>query len=294
MAATTWAPPALPARSAAAPKRRRWSLGTPFSYMTAFVVMGITLVPILYVVISGFRTSAQINTAPVAWPHPWVFTNYTSVLKSSAFWHYVGNSLFVALTATALTVATGSLAAFALARYSFKGREALFAVFMVGLLFPAGVASLPLYLWLKNLGLLENLMGVALPEAAFSLPYTIFILRPFLRAVPGELEDAAVVDGASRLRFFRSILVPLSRPALTTVAILSFITSWNAYLLPLLVLSNPIHYTLPLGTASFQTTYSQDTAAILAFAALSMVPALAFFVLAERRIVGSLTGALRG
>ena len=275
-------------------KRRRWSLGTPFSYMAAVVIAGITLVPILYVVVSGFRTEAAINTTPVAWPHPWIFSNYTAILGSSAFWHYVGNSLFIAAVATGLSVGLGSLASFALARYSFKGREAFFGLFMVGLLFPAGVASLPLYLWLRKLGLLENLMGVALPEAAFSLPYTIFILRPFLRAVPGELEDAAVVDGASRFKFFRMVLIPLSRPALTTVAILAFIGSWNAYLLPLLVFNDPIHYTLPLGVASFQSTYSQNTAEILAFAALSMVPALAFFVLAERRIVGSLTGAVKG
>jgi raffinose/stachyose/melibiose transport system permease protein len=276
------------------PRRPRWSLGTPFSYMAAFVVAAITLVPVLYVVVSGFRTSAQINTSPVAWPHPWVFTNYSNILSSGMFWHYVFNSMFIAVVATALAATTGSLAAFALARYSFKGRDGLFALFMVGLLFPAGVAALPLYLWLKSLGLLENLMGVALPEAAFSLPYTIFILRPFLRAVPGELEDAAVVDGASRFRFFRTVLIPLSMPALTTVSILTFIMSWNAYLLPLLVFNDPIHYTLPVGTASFQSTYSQNTAAILAFAALSMVPALAFFVLAERRIVGSLTGAVKG
>ena len=149
------------------------------------------------------------------------------------------------MATTGLSVGLGSLASFALARYTFKGREAFFGLFMVGLLFPAGVASLPLYLWLRKLGLLENLMGVALPEAAFSLPYTIFILRPFLRAVPGELEDAAVVDGASRFKFFRMVLIPLSRPALTTVAILAFIWSWNAYLLPLLVFNDPIHYTLP-------------------------------------------------
>jgi raffinose/stachyose/melibiose transport system permease protein len=275
-------------------KRPRWSFGTPFSYAAALVTVGITLVPILYVVVSGFRTSADINTSPVAWPHPWVFSNYTGILSSASFWHNVGNSLFIAVVATALAVSLGSLAAFALARYSFKGREAFFGLFMVGLLFPAGVASLPLYLWLRKIGLLENLMGVALPEAAFSLPYTIFILRPFLRAVPGELEDAAVVDGASRLRFFRSVLLPLSKPAITTVSILAFISSWNAYLLPLLVFNDPVHYTLPLGVASFQSTYSQNTGAILAFAALSMVPALALFSLAERRIVGGLTGAIKG
>jgi raffinose/stachyose/melibiose transport system permease protein len=137
-------------------QRRRWSLGTPFSYMAAVVVAGITLVPILYVVVSGFRTEAAINTTPVAWPHPWIFSNYTTILSSSSFWHYVGNSLFIAVVATGLSVGLGSLPSFALARYTFKGREAFFGLFMVGLLFPAGVASLPLYLWLRKFGLLET------------------------------------------------------------------------------------------------------------------------------------------
>ena len=285
---------AAPATAPVVGRRPRFSLGTPISYLAALLVVGVTLVPILYVIVGGFRTSAQINAAPAGLPHPWVMSNYQSILASSSFWHFVGNSLFIAVVATVLAVGLGSMAAFALARYSFKGREFVFATFMIGLLFPASVASLPLYLLLRQIGLLENLLGAAIPEAAFSLPITIFILRPFLRSIPGELEDAAVVDGASRFNFFRKILLPLSRPAVTTVSILAFITSWNAYLLPLLVFNDEQHYTLPLGVASFQSTYSEDTASILAFAALSMVPALVLFVLAERRIVGGLTGALKG
>jgi raffinose/stachyose/melibiose transport system permease protein len=283
-----------PAKPAQAKPARHLPLGLPLSYLAALVLIGITLVPIAYIVIGGFRTTAQINQSPAGLPHPWVLYNYTGILKSSSFWHFVGNSLFIAIVATVLAVVLGAMAAFALARYSFRGREVIFGIFMIGLLFPASVASLPLYLLLHRIGLLENLFGVAIPEVAFSLPVTIFILRPFLRAVPGELEDAAVVDGASRLTFFRRILLPLSRPAITTVAILAFITSWNAYLLPLLVFNDEQHYTLPLGVAYFQSTYSTNTASILAFAALSMLPALAFFVLAERRIVSGLTGALKG
>lgn len=115
-----------------------------------------------------------------------------------------------------------------------------------------------------------------------------------MRATPAELEDAAVVDGSSRLGFFVRILLPLSRPALATVAILSFVTSWNFYLLPLLVFNDQQHFTLPLGVAAFQTQYSQDTARVLAFTALSILPTLLFFVAAERRIVGALTGAVKG
>jgi raffinose/stachyose/melibiose transport system permease protein len=272
---------------------RRWSLGTPFSYLAALVVIAISVVPLLFVVIGGFRSTAQINQRPVAWPHPWLLGNYRSVITSTAFWQQLGNSAFIAVVATALAVGLGAMAAFALSRYAFRGRELIFGTFMVGLLFPASVASLPLYLLLRQLGLLEHLIGVALPEAAFSLPVTIFILRPFFRAVPGELEAAAAIDGCSRLGFFWRILIPLSRPALTTVAILAFITSWNAYLLPLLVFNDQNHFTLPLGVATFQSQYSQNTAAVFAFTALSMVPALAFFMFAERRIIGGLTGAIK-
>ena len=154
--------------------------------------------------------------------------------------------------------------------------------------------SSALFLLLQQIGLNDNLFGVALPEAAFSLPVTIVILRPFMRAVPGELEDAATVDGATRIRFFLRILLPLSRPALITVGILAFITSWNAYLLPLVVFSSQHHYTLPLAVANFQSTYTQDTARVYAFTAVSMIPALAIFIFAQRKLVGGLVGAIRG
>jgi len=274
--------------------RRRISPGTPFAYLTAILVIGITIVPLLYVFLGGFRTNAQINANPTGLPSPWVWSNYSGILTSSVFWQFLENSVLIAAIATGVAVGVGSMAAFALSRYTFRGREALYSLFTVGLLFPLTVATLPLYLLLRRIGLLENMFGVGIPEAAFSLPVTIVILRPFMRAIPGELEDAAVLDGASRLGFFWRILLPLSGPALTTVAILAFVGSWNAYLLPLLVFNDQSHFTLPLGVAAFQSQYNQDTARILAFTALSMLPALGFLAIAERRIVGGLTGAIKG
>ena len=273
---------------------RRVRPGTPFAYLAAVVVVGITVVPLLFVVIGGFRTNAQINDDPAGLPHPWVSGNYTSVLTSPLFWEYLRNSAVIAVIATGLAVILGSMAAFALSRYAFRGREGLYTLFTVGLLFPIGVASLPLYLLLRDIGLLENPLGVAIPEAAFSLPVTIVILRPFMSAIPDEIEDAAVLDGTSKLGFFWRVLLPLSMPALATVAVLAFVTSWNQYLLPFLVFEDSSHFTLPLGVAAFQTQYSQDTARVLAFTALSMLPALGFFLIAERRIVGGLTGAVKG
>jgi raffinose/stachyose/melibiose transport system permease protein len=273
---------------------RRFSLIKPLTWLVVVVIVAITVVPLIFVIEGGFRSTAQINAAPVGLPHPWVWSNYTSVLFSSAFWRFLGNSALIAVVATGGAVGFGSMAAFALSRIEFKGREAIFTLFTVGLLFPIGVASLPLYLLLERIHLLDNPFGVAVPEAAFSLSITIVILRPFMRAIPAEIEDAAVVDGATRLKFFARILLPLSRPALVTVAILAFVFSWNNYLLAYIVFTSPQHFTLPLGVATFQTQYSQDTARIFAFTALSMVPALGFFVLAERRIVAGLSGSLKG
>jgi raffinose/stachyose/melibiose transport system permease protein len=273
--------------------RRRW-VTQPATYLVALAVLAITLVPMLYVIVGGFRTTAQINTSPAGLPHPWVWSNYRAVLTSSTFWQALGNSAVIAVIATVLAVALGAMASFALSRYTFPGREALYLLFTVGLLFPINTAALPLFLLLQRIGMLDNLFGVAIPEAAFSLPVTIVILRPFMRAVPGELEDAAVVDGATRIRFFLRILVPLSRPALTTVTILAFVTSWNAYLLPLVVFTSQAHFTLPLAVANFQSTYTQDTARVFAFTALSMIPALAVFVFAQRHIVNGLVGAIKG
>jgi raffinose/stachyose/melibiose transport system permease protein len=274
-------------------QRRTW-LSLPAGYLIILLVLALTIAPMLYMIVGGFSSTAQLNADPNALPHPWVWSNYASIATSSLFWQAVANSVVVALVATGLAVAFGSMAAFALSRYAFRGREGFYLLFVAGLLFPLNTAALPLFLLLQQIGLNDNLFGVALPEAAFSLPVTIVILRPFMRAIPAELEDAAIVDGATRIRFFLRILLPLSRPALITVGILAFVTSWNSYLLPLVVFSSQNHYTLPLAVANFQSTYTQDTARVYSFTALSMIPALAIFIFAQRKLVGGLVGAIRG
>ncbi|HZC52250.1 MAG TPA: hypothetical protein VE441_07105, partial [Mycobacterium sp.] len=160
---------APPVAQAPPPKARRrpMSLGTPFTYLGALVIVALTVVPVLYVIVGGFRTTAQINESPAGLPHPWVWSNYRAIITSSTFWRYLGNSALIAVVATSLAVGLGAMAAFALSRYTFKGREAVYTLFTVGLLFPLTVASLPLYLELRKIGLLENWIGVAIPEGAF-------------------------------------------------------------------------------------------------------------------------------
>ncbi len=186
------------------------------------------------------------------------------------------------------------MASFVLARYRFAGRGALYTLFAAGLMFPLTVAITPLYILIKNLGLTDSLVGIILPQIAFALPSTIIILVPFLAAIPKEIEEAAAIDGASRLVFFFRMMLRLSLPGVITVGILAFIGAWNGYMLPLFILNNHANYTLPLGVQAFSSEHSVDTARVLAFTSLSMIPSLLFFSIFERRIVGGLTGAVKG
>ncbi len=270
----------------------RWS--NPLTYGLALAVAAVSIAPVVYVVVGGFRTTPQIVANPAGLPDPWVWDNYARVLTQSNFWKQAFNSAVIALGTTLGVVVLGVCAAFVLARYTFRGREVLYTFFTLGLLFPAGAAILPLYLMLRDLNLINSYYAVMLPQIAFSLPLTIVILRPFLAAVPRELEDAAAIDGSGRLGFLWRILLPLSRPALVTVGILAFVASWNAFLLPLLVLGDANLHTLPLGVQNFSSQYTSDTAGILAFTSLAMLPALLFFTFAEKQIVGGLQGAVKG
>jgi raffinose/stachyose/melibiose transport system permease protein len=264
-------------------------------YLIAWLVAAAVLIPVVYAILGGFRDTAQLGSNPAGLPDPWVLTNYSEILGSSSFWRQVFNSVLIAAVATALTVPLAALAAFVFARFVFPGRELLYTVFTLGLLFPVAVALLPIFIMVRNLGLLDNPLGVALPQAAFGLPMTIVILRPFFHSFPNELQDAAAIDGCGPFRFFWRILLPLSRPVLATVSVLALVGSWNAFLLPLVILTASDNWTLPLGVTNYSTQYTADTARILAFTTLSMVPALLLYALAERHLVRGLTsGALKG
>ncbi|HEY4269200.1 MAG TPA: carbohydrate ABC transporter permease [Galbitalea sp.] len=281
-------------RSSGLRERTPINWGHPITYFVALLFIAVSLAPVLYIVLGGFRTNSQITTDPSGLPAPWQIGNYVDVLVSGTFWQETGNSAIAGLATTIGVVVLGLMVSFVLARYTFRGRGAIYSLFAAGLMFPITVAITPLYILVKDLGLVNSLAGVILPQIAFALPTTVIILVPFLKAIPDEIEEAASIDGASRLGFFFRMVVPLALPGVVTVGILAFIGSWNSYILPLFILSDQGNYTLPLGVQAFSSQYSVDTAKVLAFTSLSMIPALVFFTIFERRIVGGLTGAVKG
>jgi raffinose/stachyose/melibiose transport system permease protein len=263
-------------------------------YLVAFGVLAVVIIPLTFSILGGFRSNLQLVEDPVGLPDPWIFENYKSILSSGAFWRQLRNSTVIAMLTVLIVLPAASLAAYVIARYTFKGRELVYGLFTLGLLFPVAVAILPLFIMLRQVGLLSSSLGVALPQAAFGLPIAIIVMRPFFRAIPNELQDAAAIDGCGPFRFYWSVVLPLSRPVLSTIAIIALVGSWNAFFLPLLVLIDPNEHTLPIGVNNISSQFSTDYARVLAYTSLAMVPALLFYAVAERQIIGGLTaGAVK-
>ncbi|EFA22640.1 carbohydrate ABC transporter permease [Bifidobacterium gallicum] len=268
--------------------------GNPIVYFFSLILVAICVVPVLYIIFGGFRTNAQITNNPAGLPDPWQVQNYIDVIQNAGFWGELVNSLIVAICTMVGVVVLGIMVSFVIARYHFKGSKAMYALFTAGLMFPMTVAITPLYLMIRNLGMANSLLGIILPQIAFGLPQTIVILVPFLQSIPLELEEACLLDGCSRLGFFWRMVIPLAMPGVATCGILQFVGSWNSYMLPLFVLSQENKYTLPLGVQMFSSQHSVDTARVLAFTSLAMLPALIFFTIFQKKIVGGLTGAVKG
>jgi raffinose/stachyose/melibiose transport system permease protein len=268
-----------------------------FQYFILSIIVVIVFVPIVILVFGALKTRGELLSHPYALPIPPRWENITLILgqPSYSFWQMMRNSLAVMLSVTLGVVVICSLAAFVFARMDFRGKNWAFNLFTLGLMFPINVAILPVYFVLRQMDLIDNIWGVIIVQTAFQLSGNIMILRGFFTAIPAELQDAAYIDGCTAFDFFWRVLVPLAKPALAAVAALTMIISWNDLLVPLVVLNSDKLWTLPLGTMQFQGQYGQDLALVSAFVALSALPTIIFYLLAERQIVSGLTaGAVKG
>jgi len=285
MAAVT-STPSVPARNI--PWQR--ISGRILQYAILISLALIILGPILTAVLGGLKTTGELYAQPFGLPTTPRWENYTGVLGSQSFWTQLGNSVLIVAGTVSMTVATSALLAFIFSRLIFPGRELIFNFFTLGLLFPVTIAFLPVFIQVRQMGLIDNHFGVILPLVAFGIPGSTLILRGFFRAIPSELEDAAYIDGCGTLGFFWYVLLPLARPALGAVIVLQTIVSWNEYFLPLLVLTNDAKWPLTLGIMQFQGQFGTDWGRVMAFVSLLIVPAVLFYILTQRYIVTGLTG----
>ena len=266
-----------------------------FQYLVLSIITLIVLVPIVLMVFGALKTRGEMFSHPYTLPIPAYWGNFDVILKTPSFWILLRNSLVVALGTTLGVLIVCSLAAFVFARMRFRGRELTFNILTLGLMFPITVAIMPVYLVVRQMHLIDTLQAVILVQIAFAISINILILRGFFTSIPMELQDAAYIDGCSTFGFFWRILLPLARPALAAIAALTLIISWNDLLTPLVILNKDSLWTLPLGTMQFQGQYSSDLALTAAFVTLTALPAIIFYLFAERQIVSGLTaGALKG
>jgi len=265
-----------------------------FQYFVLSLGVLIIIVPIVMIIFGALKTRGEFMTRPYTLPIPLNWENYAKVLRMPVFWSMLRNSLLIMLATTIGVVLISSLTAFVFSRMKFPGQNLLFNFFTLGLMFPVTIAILPVYLIVRQIGLTNNLWGVILVQTSFQLSICIVILRSFFKSVPYELQDAAYIDGCNAFSFFWRILLPLSRPALAAVASLTMVASWNDLLVPLVLIDKEKLWTLPLGTMQFQGQYGMDLALIAAFVTMSAVPAIIFYIFAERQIISGLTaGALK-
>lgn len=254
----------------------------------AVIVVGL---PLWASFVGGFKALGELRVDPLGLPQVWQWQNYAAILTDPRTITYLVNSLVIAGLTVMLTLIVASMAAFAFAQIRFFGSGMLLNYLLLGLLFPVATGILPLFLMIRDLGLLDSYWGVVLPQVAFGLAFAILLMRQAFRALPHELWESAQMDGCSYLRFYLQITLPLSLPILSTVGVITLIQSWNNYLLPLVVLNHEARHPWPLGIMQFRGEFGTEWNLILAFVTLTLVPAVLLYIFAQKYIIQGLTGA---
>ncbi|ROS30768.1 carbohydrate ABC transporter permease [Cellulomonas sp. PhB150] len=259
-------------------------------YALLIVLALIVVLPLVWMVLTSFKTDADAIRHPYSLPSPFSLDAYRNLASGQQpILRWLWNSFSAAALQTILILVTASMGAYALARMEFAGKKVVFGLIISTLLVPPVVFLIPNYLIVQNLGWLDTLLAITVPGAAGA--FGIFFLRQFFVGLPLEIEEAARIDGAGDFRIFVQIVLPLARPALATLAVLSFLNNWNDFLWPVYVLLSPEHMTLQPGLSMLQGAYRTHFAIVMAGAVVASVPVLAVFAVAQRQIVDSVTGA---
>lgn len=270
-------------------RRNAWLVNLALALCAALVVF-----PLFWMLSVSFMQPGEANNLPPPMLplHP-TLANYRQLFVHAGMGRYFANSLMISSAITLLSLACNTLAGYAFAKLHFAGREKLFGALIGALVVPAQVAMLPLFLLLKYVGLVNTYAAVVLP--AMASVFGIFLVRQYARSLPGELLEAARVDGASELRIFLQIVLPLLKPILVTLAVFTFLTAWNDFMWPLIALTGERHYTLPVGLASLSREHVQDSGLMMAGAVVTVIPVLLLFLALQRYYLrGLLLGSVKG
>ena len=265
---------------------------------TGAVLFGLTVIaPLIWVLLTSFKSGSEVFASPWALPKHLLWENYSNAWQEAGIGHYFLNSAIVTAFTLVILLPVGAMAAYIFGRYPFRGSKVFFSTFLGGMMFPNFLVIVPLFFLLRDLHMLDTKTGLVLVYVAYSLSFTIFVLTGFFQALPGELAEAAMIDGCGHASTFWRIMLPLAKPGLIVVGIFNAIGLWNEYGLALVLVSSEANKTLPLGIANLVMTqhYESDWGALFAGLVIVMVPVLVVYWVFRDRIHDTmLAGALKG
>jgi len=259
------------------------------------VVIGWYFFPVYWALITSFKTPLDLmSSRPTFFPKKMTLSSYEDVLLRSKFLYYLRSSIIIASGVTIITLILATGAAYSLSRLNFKGKRLFSNLILLVYLFPGILLAVPIFKMMTKIGLYDMLPSVVLVHVMITLPFCIWTLRTFFDQIPRSLEDAARIDGASKLSVLYKLYLPLIGPGLVTSAIFSFVASWNEYIFPLILLSTPEKKTIPVGIAGWASSYTIDWGQITAAVILAIIPVIILIRLIGRRFVAGLSGAIKG
>jgi ABC-type glycerol-3-phosphate transport system permease component len=270
-------------------------MGSALARLAPALVVAIALAPLYAALVGSLTPDARLFESTPLLPAPLVWDHYRALFNERAFWVPLGNSLIVAVATTTLALLLGSPCAYALARLRFRGKGIVLALVLAVSMLPQISVVPPLFLLLRAAGLIDTHAGLVVPYLTFAMPLTIWFLVTVFRQLPVEIEEAAMMDGASRQVTFRRVVLPLAAPGLATTALLTFLYSWNEFLFALTFTLGPERHTVPVAIALFRGQYQVPWGEVLAAALVATAPVALLVLVAQRRLVGGLTsGGVKG
>lgn len=266
-----------------------------FINVALFVYSVSCVFPVVWMTYSSLKTSAEFNQNIISMPAKLNFTNYVDAFKASRMAVYSFNSVFNALVSTAIVLLLAFVIAYFLARFEFKGRKSLYLLFIFGMLVPIHSLLVPIFIQFKNFGLFNTRWTLIVPYVAFGLPFAVFLFESFIRGIPKEMEEAAIIDGASFSRTLFTIILPLCRPVMVTVGILQFFSNWNEFPFALVLLSDDKLKTIPIGLLNFSGQYSSNYPLLMSGLMLATIPLIALYIIFHGKIIEGMTaGSVKG
>ncbi len=249
----------------------------------------VVIAPLAWTVLSSFKTTREIFASPFSLPDNWNFDNFVSAWSREGFGNYFLNTVVIVGCALVIVMMLGSMCAYVLARFNFPGNRAIYYLMLAGLTFPVFLAIVPLFLLMRDLGLLNTQPGLVVVYVAFALPFTVFFLYPFFKRLPDEISEAAAVDGAGEWRTFFQVMLPMAKPGMVSVAIFNFLGLWNQFLLPIALNTDKDNWVLSQGMSSFASSagYAVDFGSLFAAVVITVVPVLVMYVVFQRQLRGS-------